>query len=62
MPRPPKERIHLYEKRTELVWALEFQGYSGEELGVIFNVDRAVISRILKKKPKRWKPKWVKAT
>lgn len=61
MPRPPKERTHLYEKRKELVWALELQGYSGVENGVIFNVHESVISRINKKRPKRWKPKWIKA-
>ena len=61
MARPVKEKLHLYEKRDELVWALDFQGYNGTEIAVVFNIDDSVISRIMKKIPKDWKPKWIKA-
>lgn len=61
MPRPIKEKLHLIEKRNELIWALDYQGYSGEEIGVIFNINRSSVKRILDKKPSDYKPKWVKA-
>ena len=60
MARPTKEKAHLFEKRQELVWALEFQGYAGSEIAVIFNVGESVICLIIKKKPRGWKPKWFK--
>jgi len=62
MARPTKEKLHLYDKRAELVWALDHQGYNGEEIAVIFSVDRSTINRILSKKPREWQPKWVKVS
>ena len=60
MPRITKEKLHLIDKRAEIVYALDHQGYNGEEIGVIFNLHRSVISRVLKNKPKAYKPKWEK--
>jgi len=60
MSKPTTEKKHLKEKRDELVWALNYQGYNGEEIGYIFNVHRSVIHHVLKKKPSNWQPKWVK--
>ena len=54
------EKSYLVDKRNELVWALDYQEYNGADIGTIFNVNRSTINRILKKKPKNWKPKWVK--
>lgn len=60
MSRPTKEKIHLIEKYQELVWALAFQGYNNEEIGVVFNRSRSVISRIVNNMPKGYEPKWKK--
>lgn len=51
---------HLLDKRNELVWALSKQDYKDAQIARIFNVDRAVIGRIIKRMPKHWKPKWQK--
>lgn len=60
MARPKKEKMYLFDKRAELVWALDYQDYNGEDIGTVFNVHRSQISRILARKPKGWKPKWIK--
>lgn len=60
--RPFKVEQHLMDKRDELVWALSLQDYNRADIGKIFNVHRSVISRIMKKKPRDWKPKWIKAS
>lgn len=60
MARPAEEKLHLYEKRKELIWALSYQGYSGADIAVIFNVNRSVTNRIIKECPDYWKPKWKK--
>ena len=61
MARPTQERIHLFEKRNEIIWALDHQGYRGKDISVMFNnLDESIISRTLKKKLKRWQPKWIK--
>lgn len=60
MARPEKEKIHLMEKYQELAWALAFQGYNNEEIGTILNRNRSIISRIVKKMPVGWEPKWKK--
>jgi len=60
MPRPLNEKKHLYDKRDELIWALDFQGYNGQEIGTIFNVNRSQIHRVIKKKPSEWRVKWTK--
>ncbi len=54
---------HLREKRNELIFALleQNQGYSFADIGAIFNgLNRSTILRIAEKKPKNYKPKWVK--
>jgi hypothetical protein len=52
---------HLLEKRDELIWALSLQGYTSSQIGRIFNIRyRSTVTRIIKKKPSRWTPKWVK--
>lgn len=55
---------HLREKRNELIWALSLpeQGYNHSEIGEIFNnMNRSTIKRIVDKRPKEYKAKWVKA-
>lgn len=52
---------HLREKRNEIIWALLAQGYTYAEVGVMFNnLNRSTILRVDAKKPKDYKPKWVK--
>jgi len=51
---------HLKEKRVELVWALSLQEYTDAQIARIFNCNRVTIMRIINKKPKNWKAKWVK--
>jgi hypothetical protein len=58
--RPEKIKQYLLDKRTELVWALGSQDFNNADIGYIFNVDRSVISLIMRKKPKDWKTKWIK--
>ena len=55
-------KIHLREKRDELVWALENQGFNGEEIKTIFSSisHRSTAMRIIERKPKNYQPKWVK--
>ena len=51
---------HLREKRQELIWAVSAQGYNDVEVGQMFGVHKATIGRIIRKRPKDYKPKWVK--
>lgn len=51
---------YLREKREELIFAMDSQGYNFSQIGEIFGIDRATVLRILRKKPKNWKVKWVK--
>lgn len=60
MARPTKEKKHLIDKRNELVYALDHQGYNGQDIGTVFNIERSTVNRILKTKPKGWTPKWIK--
>ena len=60
MPRPTQEKKHLIDKRDELIWALSYQDYNGQDIGVIFNINRSSVKHIIDKKPKDFKPKWVK--
>lgn len=60
MPRVAATKQYLVDKRDELIWALSLQDYSGADIAFIFNVHRSVISNALKKKPRGWKPKWIK--
>lgn len=61
MARPKNENVYLFDKRSELVWALDYQDYNGEQIAIIFNVHRSQINRIIKRKPRGYKPKWIKA-
>lgn len=38
---------HLLVKRAKLMKFLKSEGYSGEDIGIIFNIDRSGVSRIL---------------
>jgi DNA-binding transcriptional MerR regulator len=38
---------HLLVKRAKMIKFLKNEGYNGEEIGEIFNIDRSQISRIL---------------
>lgn len=60
MARPKTEKKHLFEKRAEIMWALDEQGYNGQEIGIVFGISRSVVNRIMSQKPKDWKPKWIK--
>lgn len=53
--------IKLKEKRDELIWALDYQGYNGSEIGMIFNINRSTVFDAKKLKPKNYRPKWIKA-
>ncbi len=52
---------HLREKRNELMWALAFQDYQFVSIALIFNMNRSSVLRVIRKMPRDWKPKWVKA-
>lgn len=60
MPKLKKEKLHLAEKRYELMWALSLQGYNGEEIGIIMGFNRSTVKRVLDKMPKGYTAKWVK--
>ena len=60
MPRYDSIQLRLIEKRDELIFALDYQGYNGQDIAKIFNLNRSTIKRILSKKPLGWKPKWHK--
>lgn len=57
MPRPTKEQLHLFKRREEMIFTLDYEGYNGEEIGTMVGLSRSVVNRILKRKPKGWKPK-----
>lgn len=46
------------QERNELVWMLVSQGYNYAQIGRMFNIDRATVMRIKRRKPVRWKPTW----
>lgn len=50
MPRPTKEKLHIFKKRDELIRGLDSEGYDGEEIAVMFNLNRSTINRVLNKK------------
>lgn len=52
--------IHIQDKRDELIWALNSQDYTDAQISRMFNINRSTVARIIKKKPKDWKVKWVK--
>lgn len=51
---------YLREKRSELIWALSKQGYTGAQLAKLFGATRSTISFIIKQMPSDWQPKWKK--
>jgi DNA-binding transcriptional regulator LsrR (DeoR family) len=61
MGRPPQNIRHIFEKRTEIIWALSCQDYNGQEIADMFNISRSVVNRILANKPSGYTPKWKKA-
>jgi len=61
MARPTAKKKYLIEKYHEIVWALSMQDYSSADIGVVMNRHRSVIGRIIEKRPKDYKPKWIKA-
>ena len=52
--------VHIKDKRDEIIWALSLQNYTDKQIASMFNVDRSTIYRIIKQRPRGWKPKWVK--
>lgn len=52
--------IHIQEKRNELIWALNAQGYTDAQIGRMFNLHRASVGRIVREKPQDWTVKWFK--
>jgi len=42
------DKIHLLVKRSKIIRFLQSEGYDGEEIGVIFGINRSTVSRILK--------------
>jgi len=53
---------HIKEKRDEIVWALSLQKYTHKQIASMFNLNRSTVYRIIKDKPKNYKPKWIKAS
>ncbi len=52
---------HERDKRVELIWALALQDYSAASIARIFGIaHRSTVLRILQKKPRDWRPKWVR--
>jgi DNA-binding CsgD family transcriptional regulator len=43
---------HLLSKRAKIIKFLQGEGYTGEDIGVIFNIDRSGVHRILKAEAK----------
>lgn len=60
MPKAKKEEQYLIDKRNELIFALDFQGYTGAQIGKIFNIHRASVNRVMDKRPANYQPKWKK--
>jgi DNA-directed RNA polymerase specialized sigma24 family protein len=53
-------KIHLHNKRDEIIWALSLQDYSYGEIGEMFKLNPSTIMRIIKQRPANWKTKWIK--
>ena len=51
---------HVIEKRKELLYAIDAQGYSMSEIAFIFGMPRSTVHKYIKSKPLGWEPKWVK--
>jgi len=48
MPQINAIKKHLLVKRAKIIKFLDSEGYNGEEIGIIFNIDRSSILRILR--------------
>tara|TARA_Y100000310_G_scaffold230871_1_gene233422 strand:+ start:1578 stop:1793 length:216 start_codon:yes stop_codon:yes gene_type:complete len=55
-----KMKIHIKHKRDEIIWALSQQDYTFADIGEMFKLNASTVFRIIKEKPKDWKPKWIK--
>lgn len=55
-----KLSLHLQEKRDELIWALDYQGWSQSDIGRMFKLHPSSINAIVHGRPEGWVPKWVK--
>lgn len=44
-------KLYLLVKRMELIKSLNKEGYSGSDIGIIFNIDDSAVSRIINNKP-----------
>ena len=47
MSRTEPTKKHLLSKRAKIIKFLESEGYNGEDIGVIFNINRSGVCRIL---------------
>ena len=47
MSRIEPTKKHLLSKRAKIIKFLQTEGYSGEDIGIIFNINRSGVSRIL---------------
>lgn len=52
---------HLEEERKEFIWYLNFQGYTDVQISRFFNCNRVTIMRIINKRSKDYKVKWIKS-
>lgn len=59
-PSVDKLEKHLKMKRNELIFALSLQHYTAAQVGRMFNIDRSTALRIIRTKPRDWRPKWEK--
>lgn len=57
--RDPKEN-HLRQKKFEIIWALDVQGYTDAQIARMFDCHRSTIMRIMQQRPKDYTPKWIK--
>jgi predicted DNA-binding protein YlxM (UPF0122 family) len=53
-------KVYLKDKRDELVWAISQQDYSLADVGMIFNISKAAVFRIVKRMPDGWTSPWRK--
>lgn len=50
----PDRIIHLNNRRNEIIFQLDWEGYSNIQIGFLTGLDRTWVYRILKTKPKNW--------
>ncbi len=51
MPNIEITKLYLLVKRATIIKSLRKEGYSGSDIGVIFNIDDSAVSRIINNKP-----------